>query len=84
MRKSEAVRLERPRKWRSAIVSELKMVWRIPAPPPDYVLSVLDVDGVEWFVDGRTRLWSDGNSEPTSWDWLLWNRGPLTAGRMAP
>jgi hypothetical protein len=61
-----------------------EMKWGLPAPPPRYVVSVRDADGHEWErADEAGMSWRCGSVVQT-WDWLIYNRGPLTAERLAP
>lgn len=60
------------------------MTWAMPDPPPAYVISVRDGDGREWRRYGNAgTLWARGD-RIESWDWLIYNRGPLTEGQVAP
>lgn len=60
--------------------------WTMPEPPPWYVLTVVDDDGLEWHREDDTGLhWNyRGGLDWRSWTWLLAQRGPLTAGKLAP
>lgn len=58
-----------------------RLSWRMPPPPPDYVLSVRDSDGREW-TRTDLGLWSDGWNNK-SWDWLLYHGGEITADELA-
>lgn len=64
---------------------EPPMRWSMPAPPPVEVLSVRDCDGREWSRESRSGLyWTEGGvGWPAHWDWLVYNRQPLTADELA-
>ncbi len=59
--------------------------WEMPAPPPEFVLSVIDYDGREWLREDHdgVRWSSHGGLQWRSWIWLLTQRSPLTAGKLA-
>lgn len=59
------------------------MSWSMPKPPPAYVLSVRDEDGYEWErVDDAGLMWRR-DLALQSWDWLIYNRGIITADEQA-
>lgn len=60
------------------------MTWSVPGPPPAYVLTVVDVDGQEWARLSPVGFeWHLPGRGSESWDWLIYNRGPITAGQLA-
>jgi hypothetical protein len=59
------------------------MEWSMPTPPPPYVLSVRDGDGHEWKRAAEDGLLWHRNGSVESWDWLIYNRGVITADELA-
>lgn len=60
-----------------------EMIWRIPGPPPAYVVSVIDDEGNEWHRCGPSgEFWRDEYGR-TPWESLVIDCGPLRAGRRA-
>jgi hypothetical protein len=64
----------------------MRTVYQMPQPPAEHVLSVYDVDDVELRRYNRSgTLWLDyGDGSAVSWERLVYKRGPITDGRLAP
>ena len=59
-------------------------VWKMPAAPPADVISVRDCDGHQYErYQSDGEMWLDpGAGRVYSWDYLIFNRGPITADEL--